>query len=110
MHNDEETVPDIDSRIDEIKIGMLEKFVSKCKNEGIQLIFLVSPEFCTKQTSFSDRVESLIKDRVLFFNYSFVEGISNDKSLFQDRGHLNNDGAVLFTRLLSERLKSVIAS
>ncbi len=110
MNNDEETVPDIDSRIDEIKIGMLEKFVSKCKNEGIQLIFLVSPEFCTKQTSFSDRVESLIKDRVLFFNYSFVEGISNDKSLFQDRGHLNNDGAVLFTRLLSERLKSVIAS
>lgn len=110
MIKDEETIPDFDLRIDEIKIDMLEKFVSKCENEGIQLLFLVSPEFCTQQTVLPDKVEDLVKDRALFFNYSYVEGISNDKTMFKDLEHLNNDGAVLFTRLLSERLKSVIVS
>lgn len=109
MINDEESISVFNLSTDEIKLGMLEKFVSKCKNKGIQLIFMLSPEFCSQQTVLSDSIENLINDNAMFFNYSYVEGISNNKALFWDREHLNDVGAVLFTRLLSERLKSLLS-
>lgn len=69
---------------------------------------MVSPEFCNESTTMASRIAGILDARTIFLDYSYTDGISNKYSLFKDREHLNNDGAVLFTQVLSERLASII--
>lgn len=94
--------------IDSIKVAFLEHFIERCRQEDISLLFLNSPEFCSEPSSLSIQFGEFVRERNLpFLNYSYTEGISNNPDLFQDKEHLNHEGAVLFSKVLSKQLRSL---
>jgi len=108
MACENDDITERDYIIDDFKINLFDELIAICQEKGIQLINVVSPEFCNESTAMANRIGSILDGRAIVFDYSYTEGISNNNSLFQDREHLNNDGAVLFTQVLSERLLSII--
>lgn len=97
--------------IDSIKVAFLERFIERCRQEGIDLLFLNSPEFCSEPSSFSIRLGEFVRARSIpFLNYSYTDEISNNPALFQDKEHLNNEGAEVFSKVLSKHLRVLFSS
>jgi hypothetical protein len=93
----------------------LEELILICKQNGIPLILVYSPEYIEMQELTNNRVEIFNKfhelaDRykVPLWDYSDWKYAGN-RGLFQNSQHLNDQGANIFTSDLAERLKEYSA-
>lgn len=90
--------------IDTLKIHYFEEFIRLAQNKGVSLFCCVSPSY---KASADDRKYAPIKQlckqyQVPFLYYGTEIDITNNRALFQDRTHLNDKGARLYTnRLIS---------
>lgn len=77
------------------------RIVEKCESNNIELILTISPSFFSKNIGFKNRIEQLTN-----FNYKINDysDVFRDKNLFYNHGHLNKNGAVEFSELLSNDL------
>jgi hypothetical protein len=80
-------------------------FTRLCKLKKIQLIYLLPPNFYNPTSNFYNRMKHLAGPESLFINYS---GIKLPPTMFFDKAHLNEDGAILISRKLSEEIKSIL--
>ena len=91
-------------------IAAYESFIRICKNADIKLEIVSSPSFVNLQyEDYSIKVAKEIakKYKINFFDYSNNQFFINSPSVFMDPGHLNVDGAKIFSNLfIDEMLKA----
>jgi hypothetical protein len=97
--------------IDDATIKLFEKFLSECKVQDINLIFVYAPEYKEGQKFLENR-EEVIKIykkyseqyQIPFYDYS-NDAICYQKKYFYNSVHMNKTGAELFTTKLIDTLK-----
>lgn len=85
--------------------------IDLCKDTDILLIFSTSPSYSFNEYTIPLKFRNmLIEKNISYLNYPIVkyEDLA-DKIYFKDAGHLNNDGATLFTNIFVKDLTSIIS-
>jgi hypothetical protein len=97
-------------------ISDLEELISVCKRNGIQLIFVYSPEYTGMQQLTSNRAEIFARFHELasrydipMWDYSDWQH-DDDQSFFYNSQHLNATGAAVFSMDLAQRLREYFAT
>ncbi len=75
--------------------------VSKCRKHNIKLIMVFPPIFYAPTPKFEDRIVELTKNECLVINYS--EEFKENR-FFYNHGHLNRQGAIAFSKLISQQI------
>lgn len=87
-----------DREIDSLKLSYLGRFVNKCRESGIELIFTVSPCFSIADSSlYAPLREYAVNQGIPLYDYHTTGLFHNRPDLFRDRLHLNEQGAREFT-------------
>ncbi|NHE58594.1 hypothetical protein [Cyclobacterium plantarum] len=92
---------------------MFEEFINDAKLHNVKLIFTVSPQllqFDRMNVNSSLTLMKIIaeKNRIPIFDFSEDRTFIKKYHLFNDPGHLNNDGAIIFTKLLANKLQEEV--
>lgn len=96
--------------IDTSFVNMFEEFINNAKINDINLIFTISPHLYQANGMKVNKSLELMKSMAFehgipLFDFSDDRTFIEQYHLFNDPGHLNNDGAILFTKLLADTLK-----
>lgn len=93
--------------VDTLKIHYFEEFIHLAQNKGVSLVCCVSPSYkATADDNKYESIKSLCKHyHVPFLYYGAEPEIFDNKVFFQDRTHMNDIGARLFTSKLVSTLK-----
>lgn len=98
--------------LDTASIRLFDIFLAECRDQGIPVIIVYSPEYISGQQFTQNREEgmNLYRDfakkyNLLFLDYSGDE-ICTHKEFFYNATHMNRLGAELFTRKLVTDLKN----
>lgn len=99
--------------IDQNFIAALETFATNAKMNNIELFFVTSPSYFKKKyktnDSFNKIQEIATNERIPLINFYNAKEFLSKKELFHDTSHLNKEGATIFMKLLSERIKELRA-
>lgn len=90
------------------KMLYFNKLISLCKANNIALVFVYSPKYngvIAESVTYAQKIAE--ENSVPFYNYGNAEALMKP-DLFQDRDHLNHDGAIAFTRLIIKDFKKGI--
>jgi len=100
--------PDI-TDIDEQKIHYLHLFAKLCRENGIRLVFTVSPKYIAVGPSFYDVLRNVAhEENVPFLDYH-TSGLFQDRpDLFRDDKHLVDKGARLYSSVFAHDLKKAL--
>ena len=91
------------------KLQLLERFIQDCQTKGIHLSFIVSPMYiCTKQDVFKVPRDLAKRYNIPIFDYFRDQQFMGHAELFYDYGHLNREGAVIFSKKVCNDLKPQI--
>lgn len=97
-------------------VQALEELIEVCKRNGIQLVFVYSPEYTGMQAMTNNRAEIFARFRDLashnhipLWDYS-DSTYSGDRDLFYNSQHLNAKGALLFSNDVASRVKAYLAN
>ena len=92
--------------IDDLKIQYFEKMIRTSLQKGIKLIFVASPSYHTLNSDVFYPIKELCdKYDITFLDYYCDPYFVNNPLYFKDSGHLNDDGANVFSCILSHILK-----
>ena len=93
--------------VDDIKIHYFEQFIKIAKYNGIELICCVSPNYKgATNTDYYEPIKNLCSENeVPFYFLGYSPEISPKKHLFQDRIHLNDEGARMYTSMIANIIK-----
>ena len=94
-------------QIDSTKIKIFESFIKACNNSGVKLYIVASPNYYIMD--YVDRSNLIAmqiarKYGVQFFNYSNDSLFLATPSYFADNMHLNDKGAISFSKILVEEI------
>jgi len=99
-------------KLNQLSLELFETFIKECKNKGIDLVLVYTPEYTEGQDFVSNRVQviDIYKNfskqyNLTFYDYSKDE-ICLDKNLFYNASHLNKFGADIFTKKFANDLKA----
>ena len=91
--------------IEEQKLVYLQKFINDCKVNNIKLVMCYSPYYNQSIPKSIKMIEELAKiNGVCFLNYG-NDARFQVPEYFQDPSHLNNNGAILYSKEISRILK-----
>jgi len=97
--------------IDQNFIDALRTFITNAKMKNIELFFVTSPSYFEKvhkkNGSFDKIKEIAANETIPLINFYNAKEFISKNELFHDLSHLNKDGATIFMKLLSERIKEV---
>jgi hypothetical protein len=98
--------------IDSAKVEIIKKIAIACKAKDIKLYFVQSPMFVKNIQIHSYRVlkETIEPYHAETIDLSADSLFLNNPSYFQDRGHLNNEGATVFSGIIVRSIKSQMLS
>lgn len=93
--------------LDSVKIFSFREFIKLAKRSGVKVFITYSPVFLRINRNQSIEIckEICLSENVPFWDYSRDTIFLNNKDLFQDIGHLNHNGAMVFSRLVVERIQ-----
>lgn len=98
-----------DNGFDTVKVNRYRSFINDCLLNKIKLYIAVSPFFgknYNKDRSIQEAQNIARTMRVDFFDFSADSEFLNNQSLFSDKDHLNNTGALIFSnKITTEILK-----
>lgn len=102
MDYEPENKEESEKAVDTLKIHFFEEFIRLAQNKGVSLACCVSPSY---KASTNDEkykpIKLLCKQyQVPFLYFGAEQTITSKQSFFQDRKHLNDRGARLYTSLL----------
>lgn len=103
-----ESIEDLNTKnnIDSLKVEYLQKFINLCHKKKITLIFAISPQLHRSNDIYNFGKEMAKRNNIGIIDYQEMNTSFNDKMLFQDSYHLNNDGATKYTLKVIEYLNS----
>jgi hypothetical protein len=97
--------------IDPNKVNAFREFISIAKKSGIMVFIIFSPVYL--KYSWSQEADICGKicryEKVPFIDLSQDPTFLSNNTLFFDRGHLNNAGAILFSQLMVGKIKNHLA-
>ena len=94
--------------IDQARIQLLERFIKDCQANGIQLIMIVSPMYiCSNEDVFQFPRELAKRHGITFLDHYRDSDFVGNAELFYDFGHLNKQGAILFSKKISKELRNI---
>jgi len=67
---------------------------------------IFSPNFCAHNPSFEERLRQLACPDVSFYVYDTSNAIYRNDSYFYDGGHLQTNGAIIFTNEIINKLSN----
>lgn len=96
-------------RIDMEKVRVVEDIAYKCKENDIELLFIVSPMFVRPSQTVSD---SIFRTKAGVFKAHYLNFIcdsvfESNPRFFVDRNHLNDEGATKFSQKVADYIKRV---
>lgn len=96
-------------KVDNQKISYLNKFVQRCKENNINLVFVTSPKFSQADSLLYGPIRNISLERdIPFFDYH-TNGLFHDHpEYFRDENHLWDRGAREYSQLFAGRLKSLL--
>jgi hypothetical protein len=96
--------------IDSSKLIVFQKFINTAKESGAKIIVIYSPVFqkITKSQDIEICNDICSVENVPFWDFSKDTSFLNNRNLFQDVNHLNNNGAKIFSNLVVDKIKSNI--
>ncbi|MFN3998559.1 hypothetical protein [Algoriphagus sp.] len=104
----------VEIEIDSETIELMDTFLSKCKNDNIEVIFVFTPEYIESQHLIINREEIFDlyydfanKYELPFFDYS-KDTLSYQKKYFYNSQHLNKEGSEIFTEKMTNDIKSLL--
>jgi lysophospholipase L1-like esterase len=97
---------------DSFKIAALKDIILSCRSKNVKILFVNSPiyhnngEIYDEQTKCSSETIKIINSYgANYLDFTSLTLFDGREDLFSDRGHLNSQGAKLFTEYLSEQIK-----
>ena len=93
---------------------LLEDLIKRCKKENIKLVFTIAPEFYKGQDYMLNRDEVINRYKTTLQKYNLPlldyseDTISYQQKYFYNTTHMNNKGADVFTKELSQDLQEYI--
>lgn len=98
-------------KVDLVKLHYFQSFIILSELNHIKLVCCVSPSYKSKrdETYYAPIVEMCKQYNIPFYTYLSDEKISTNKQYFQDATHMNDKGARLFTNLIIENIRVIIA-
>lgn len=99
-----------DYEIDSNKLEAFRVFINTAKKSGAKVYVTFSPIFVKYNRSQEIEIckEICSAENVPFWDYSKDKLFLNNNSLFQDIGHLNHNGALIFSNLVCHSIKDDI--
>lgn len=101
-----------ENTLDDNKLNLLEKTITRCKNINVNLVFSSSPRFIENydeiKSSKSNRAIIGIADKYEIPIIDFYEIYSNDSTLFKDNAHMNDNGTRMYMGVFIPALKKVL--
>lgn len=92
--------------VDSLKMEYLNKFANKCKENGITLFCMISPNYDAAQPTTYSRLHEWAKEREIeLFDYHTDGLFSEHPDLFYDNHHLCDEGATEYTKIFAHDLK-----
>ena len=92
--------------VDQERVALLERFISDCQKNNIQLIIVFSPMYvCSKEDVLKYPRELAAKHHLPFIDHYRDSDFVGHPELFYDFGHLNRKGAEKYSRKLSKELR-----
>jgi len=107
---DRENTGEIDNNF----VTLLEDFIHLANDKNVDLILILSPIAVTiDREKFNYESFEMMKSMADKHNIPFIDFTNNDSfveqyELFNDYGHLNNDGAILFSKIVGEKIKEIM--
>lgn len=111
LHKDMDYEPEFKEEnekcVDNLKTQFFEEYIKLAKNKGVALVCCASPYYKAPQNDSNyEPVKQLCeKHNVPFLYYGACPEISPEKQYFQDRTHMNDNGARLYTSQLVSVIK-----
>lgn len=94
-------------KVDESKYEQFEQMIDDAIKKDIKIIFVISPSLTVCDLSkFNKAREIATKYSIPLLNYSNWPDIVENRGYFQDEDHLNNDGAIKYSHLISNDIKN----
>lgn len=101
--------------IDKIQVYYLKKLISNLITNKIKIIFVMTPEYNISPTLYkrmkSLEIINLIAEKynipILNFNTTLRSNINDNINYFSDWGHMNNEGAKVFSIFLSKEINKI---
>lgn len=92
------------NKINDFSVDSFDKMLSSCSNMNIKIIVSSSPRY--KPNGDNELIHSICDK----YNIPYIElyntvFFNSHPELFYDKNHLNNDGAILYTKMFFEALK-----
>lgn len=98
-----------DYKIDTLKTKYLKQFIRDCKENGTQLIFVVSPRFgATTNIEYQPCFEIIFRQGSKAFDFYCAPEFISNKEFFKDAFHMNKDGAAFFTKKMVYLIKQIM--
>jgi hypothetical protein len=95
-----------DSRkLDPEFVEMLDDFISSLTKKGCKVIICISPDFKSRFQNSSSINFARKREDIIFLNFSEDEYFSENPNFFNDVKHLNREGAIEFSKKLSNEIK-----
>ncbi|MCK9333963.1 MAG: hypothetical protein M0Q99_01450 [Candidatus Cloacimonetes bacterium] len=95
--------------VDSHAVSSLCSFANICRDRGIDLIFSYSPSYVPSKPIGMDVIHSIAMDyNIPVMLYGETPQFSYKPQLFKDAGHLNDNGAMLFTDVFADSLAVVL--
>jgi lysophospholipase L1-like esterase len=110
MKNEQiDTSASIIKTIDRNKVLALNDIISTCQQKKIQLVFVNSPTWgVIRDDYFEDRLLELCSENgIPFLDLSNHPAFISNPGYFADKSHLNNDGAMLFSKILTDTIRQI---
>lgn len=96
--------------VDEYKLNVYEKTLSRCKENDVDITIFISPSYSIKGRAYKEAVVQLaeVANRYGYelMDFSSDERFMCDSTLFKDASHLNDRGARMYTSIVAEALKN----
>jgi|688.fasta_scaffold07037_9 hypothetical protein len=91
--------------VDTTLINTINLFIAKAKSKNSKVVLVISPTFKEiKPDFFIIAKEIAIKNKVELFDYHKTSEFVNNKKLFYDSEHLNDEGAKLFSKEFANQI------
>lgn len=98
--------------IDSLKLSYFERLVVETKADGVKLIFIVSPSYKYHGgiADYEPAIELSRRYDIPMLNYDSCEQFIGKDEYFQDNTHLNNSGALAYTKYIIPQIKTLLNS
>ena len=97
------------TNIDPLKLEYIHRFIRLCKEKGIQVVFMVSPQYTEVQKMHYDVLKQIARQyNTPFLDYHTNGQFHDHPEYFRDAVHLCGEGAKLYSSMFAHDLKQIL--